>query len=54
MNLTKEEAWELYFAEHPEILASWAHQNGRWPPGYSPDPTSPDFIGYSDDEDTED
>lgn len=25
-------AWESYFAEHPEVLASWAHQNGYWPP----------------------
>lgn len=28
------DAWAEYFAEHPEIAASWNHQNGYWPPGY--------------------
>lgn len=28
---TFEEAWELFFANHPEVLASWGHQNGRMP-----------------------
>ncbi|QDN94977.1 hypothetical protein FNV58_01195 (plasmid) [Streptomyces sp. RLB1-9] len=28
------DAWAEYFAAHPEVLASWAHQNDRWPPGY--------------------
>lgn len=27
-------AWAEYFAAHPEILASWNHQNGYWPPGH--------------------
>lgn len=28
---TFEEAWARHFAEHPEVLASWRHQNGYWP-----------------------
>lgn len=24
-------AWEKYLAKHPEVLASWRQQNGRWP-----------------------
>lgn len=35
--MTREEAWADYFAKHPEVLASWAHQNGYWPYGYTPD-----------------
>ncbi|MCX4799602.1 hypothetical protein OG497_37745 [Streptomyces sp. NBC_01242] len=31
---TFEEAWERYFDAHPEILASWRHQNAYWPMGY--------------------
>ncbi|MGW1436812.1 hypothetical protein ACWD7M_16375 [Streptomyces griseus] len=30
---TFEEAWARYFAQHPHVLASWNHQNGRWPEG---------------------
>jgi hypothetical protein len=26
------EAWEAYFADHPEVHASWNHQNGCLPP----------------------
>lgn len=29
--MTRDEAWAVWFAEHPEVLASWGHQNGRWP-----------------------
>jgi hypothetical protein len=28
------DAWAEYFVAHPEVLASWNHQNGYWPPGY--------------------
>jgi hypothetical protein len=28
------DAWAEYFAAHPEVLASWSHQNGRMPSGY--------------------
>lgn len=28
----RQAAWDEYFAEHPEVLASWSHQNGYWPP----------------------
>lgn len=27
-------AWAEYFEEHPEVQASWNHQNGYWPPGH--------------------
>jgi hypothetical protein len=27
---TWQQAWDLYFVNHPEVLASWGHQNGRW------------------------
>lgn len=26
-----EEAWKRYFVNHPEVVASWGHQNGRMP-----------------------
>ena len=26
-----ERAWRDYFRDHPEVLASWRHQNGYWP-----------------------
>lgn len=29
---SRQAAWAEYFAAHPEVLASWAHQNGYWPP----------------------
>ena len=25
------QAWRVYEANHPEVVASWAKQNGRWP-----------------------
>ncbi|MGA5598359.1 hypothetical protein ACPCSE_29415 [Streptomyces cellulosae] len=28
------DAWAEYFVAHPEVLASWNHQNGYWPPGH--------------------
>jgi hypothetical protein len=28
------DAWAEYFDQHPDIAASWSHQNGRWPPGH--------------------
>lgn len=34
------DAWAEYFAKHPEILASWGHQNDRWPPGYGEEQSS--------------
>lgn len=30
--------WAEWFAAHPEVLASWSHQNGRLPPGYGEAP----------------
>jgi hypothetical protein len=27
----RQAAWQRYFAAHPEVQASWAHQNGYWP-----------------------
>lgn len=27
----RQAAWQVYFGNHPEVLASWGHQNGRWP-----------------------
>lgn len=35
--MTRKEAWEQYFAAHPEVQASWRHQNGYWPEGMDPD-----------------
>ncbi|WP_428957887.1 hypothetical protein [Streptomyces sp. cg35] len=31
---TFEEIWAEYFAAHPEVLASWRHQNGYLPEDY--------------------
>lgn len=28
---TFEEAWARWFRDNPDVQASWAHQNGRWP-----------------------
>lgn len=28
----REAAWAVYFAAHPEVLVSWAHRHGYWPP----------------------
>lgn len=28
-----ERAWADYFRAHPEVVASWGHQNDRWPGG---------------------
>jgi hypothetical protein len=33
--------WAEYFAAHPEVLASWSHQNGYLPPGYGESPELP-------------
>lgn len=30
----RQAAWAEYFAAHPDVLASWAHQNGYWPEGH--------------------
>lgn len=30
--IRRQAAWDAYFEEHPEVLASHAHQNGGWPP----------------------
>lgn len=27
----RQAAWRRFFAAHPEVLASYAHQNGGWP-----------------------
>ncbi|TDC02643.1 hypothetical protein E1091_00130 [Micromonospora fluostatini] len=27
----KRKAWVRYFANHPEVVASWGEQNDRWP-----------------------
>jgi len=27
----RQEAWDAYFQQRPHVLASWGHQNGRWP-----------------------
>jgi hypothetical protein len=27
----RQSAWAEWFARNPEVLASWAHQNGYWP-----------------------
>jgi hypothetical protein len=37
---TRDQAWQDYYANHPEVRASWAQQNGRWPncPGPECDP----------------
>lgn len=29
----RDSAWAAYYAEHPEVLASWAETNGYPPPG---------------------
>lgn len=29
--MTRDQAWAIYFANHPEVLASYGHQNGYWP-----------------------
>lgn len=29
--MTREAAWARYRTNHPEVLASWGEQNGRWP-----------------------
>lgn len=29
--LNRDQAWSRFFRNHPNILASWGHQNGRWP-----------------------
>ena len=26
---TRQQAWDMYFTNHPTVLASWGHQNGR-------------------------
>lgn len=26
-----QQAWSFYFEQYPHVLASWRHQNGRWP-----------------------
>ena len=31
---TFNDAWAAYFAAHPEVQASWSHQNDRMPPGH--------------------
>jgi hypothetical protein len=31
-----EEVWRQYFAAHPEVRASWRHQNGYLPMGSDP------------------
>jgi hypothetical protein len=42
---TLEEAWDKYFAAHPEVLANWGHQRGRWPYGHpNGEPTEPPNI----------
>lgn len=28
---SRTEAWARYRANHPEVLAAWGQQNGRWP-----------------------
>lgn len=28
----RQAAWDEYFERHPEILVSWAHRHGYWPP----------------------
>ena len=33
----RQAAWETYFTAHPEVLASYAHQNGGWPDGVEED-----------------
>jgi hypothetical protein len=30
--------WAAWFAEHPEVLASWRHQNGYLPADYEDNP----------------
>jgi hypothetical protein len=27
----RQAAWKVYFDAHPEVRASWSHQNGGWP-----------------------
>jgi hypothetical protein len=34
--MTFDEIWEQWFAEHPDTLASWRHQNGYLPMGHDP------------------
>lgn len=29
--LTWTQAWALFFANHPEVVATWGYSNGRWP-----------------------
>lgn len=29
--LGRAQAWAWYFDRHPEVVANWGHQNGRWP-----------------------
>lgn len=47
--VTREEAWAAYFAEHPEIRASWRHQHSYWPMGHSNDPYDGDYDPATDD-----
>ncbi|HEY3701021.1 MAG TPA: hypothetical protein VGL32_02080 [Acidimicrobiales bacterium] len=28
----RKNAWDIYFAGHPDVRASYSHQNGGWPP----------------------
>lgn len=34
--MTFEEAWADYFERHPDTLAVWGQQNGRWPNDHVP------------------
>jgi hypothetical protein len=34
--MTFDEIWAAWFAEHPNTLASWRHQNGYLPMGHDP------------------
>lgn len=37
---TFEEAWARWFKDHPEVRASWSHQNGYWPENSDGEPDS--------------
>lgn len=26
-----QQAWDFYFAFHPNVMANWGYSNGRWP-----------------------